>query len=383
MTKLNKFGFASLIVGGLVACMALTGCGGGDKKAAPQGEKKITSLNDLQGADIVACDKTVTPYLIFRALQKHTKLGVKDIRIVNTSDEEIATTFLSNKKLKVCGTWNPMKLQILEKDKSTKTLFDSSEIPGEIQDLMVLNTKALNENPDFARALVGAWYETLEVMQKGDPKSVEALSQMAALSGPTTTLANYKAQLSTTAMYWNAKDAVAFTNSKDIQAKNDLVRKFCFDYGLLGEKAKSADDVGISYPDGTIQGDRNNVKLRYVSKYMQEYADGKVSLGGTDVSGAGRKKFKVAISVYAGWMPWYYAQESGILKKWADRYGIEIEVQRASYGGTIDAFVANQCDACLLTNMDTFFTPAAAGIDCTSIITGDYSNGNDAIIVRQ
>lgn len=381
MTKLNKFAFCS-VVALVMACLTMTGCSRSDKQAAPKEDKKVSSLEDLAGVEIVACDKTVTPYLIMRALQKHTKLGVKDIKIVNTSDEEIATTFLSNKKFKVVGTWNPMVLQILDKDKGARKLFDSSEIPGEIQDLCVVNTKALAENPDFARALAGAWYETLAVMQKGDQSSKQALSQMAALSGPSCTLDNYRAQLSTTAMFWNAKDAVAFTNSKDLQAKQDLVRKFCFDYGLLGEKATSADVVGIQYPDGTVQGDRNNVRMRYVSKYMQEYADGKVSLGSTDLSGAGRKKFKLAISVYAGWMPWYYAQESGILKKWADRYGLEIEVMRASYGGTIDAFVANQVDACLLTNMDTFFTPAAVGIDCTAVIMGDFSNGNDAIIVR-
>ena len=41
---------------------------------------------------------------------------------------------------------------------------------------------------------------------------------------------------------------------------------------------------------------------------------------------AEKKSFKVAWSIYVGWMPWDYAAQSGILKKWADKYGIAIEL---------------------------------------------------------
>ena len=37
---------------------------------------------------------------------------------------------------------------------------------------------------------------------------------------------------------------------------------------------------------------------------------------------AEKTSFNVAWSIYVGWMPWDYAQQSGILKKWADKYGI-------------------------------------------------------------
>ncbi len=34
-------------------------------------------------------------------------------------------------------------------------------------------------------------------------------------------------------------------------------------------------------------------------------------------SAAEKKDFKVAWSIYVGWMPWGYAADSGIVKKWA------------------------------------------------------------------
>ena len=39
------------------------------------------------------------------------------------------------------------------------------------------------------------------------------------------------------------------------------------------------------------------------------------------------EKFTIGWSIYVGWMPWGYAAEQGIIQKWADKYGIEIEVE--------------------------------------------------------
>src|SRR5438045_3225247 len=97
---------------------------------------------------------------------------------------------------------------------------------------------------------------------------------------------------------------------------------------------------------------------------------------------AQKPSFTVGWSVYVGWDPYYYLAKSGILRKWADKYGIDIKVQRFDYAPSLDAFVAKNIDACAMTNMEALDMPAAAGIDTTSIILGDYSNGNDAVLVR-
>src|SRR6201982_1015550 len=95
-----------------------------------------------------------------------------------------------------------------------------------------------------------------------------------------------------------------------------------------------------------------------------------------------KPSFTVGWSVYVGWDPYYFMARSGILKKWADKYGINIRVQRFDYAPSLDAFVAKNIDACAMTNMEALDMPAAAGIDTTSISTGDSSNGNDALLVR-
>src|SRR6202142_2609712 len=93
--------------------------------------------------------------------------------------------------------------------------------------------------------------------------------------------------------------------------------------------------------------------------------------------------FTVGWSVYVGWDPYQYMAKSGILKKWADKYGVNIKVQRFDYAPSLDAFVAKNIDACAMTNMEALDMPAAGGVHTSAIIVGDYSNGNDAVITRQ
>ena len=98
---------------------------------------------------------------------------------------------------------------------------------------------------------------------------------------------------------------------------------------------------------------------------------------------AEKKDFKVAWSIYVGWMPWGYAADHGIVKKWADKYGINIEVtQFNDYVESINQYTAGAFDAVTLTNMDGLSIPAAGGVDTTAVIVGDFSNGNDAVILK-
>src|SRR6201998_1993436 len=84
--------------------------------------------------------------------------------------------------------------------------------------------------------------------------------------------------------------------------------------------------------------------------------------------------FTVGWSVYVGWDPYQYMVRSGILKKWADKYNVAIKVQRFDYAPSLDAFVAKNIDACAMTNMEALDMPAAAGVDTTVVVVGDYSN---------
>ena len=66
-----------------------------------------------------------------------------------------------------------------------------------------------------------------------------------------------------------------------------------------------------------------------------------------------KTSFKIMWSIYVGWMPWGWAADQGIVSKWADKYGIEIEVvQINDYIESINQYTAGAFDGGVMTNMD-------------------------------
>jgi NitT/TauT family transport system substrate-binding protein len=233
--------------------------------------KNKADLADIKGQKVNLVEFSVSHYLLARALEsKH--LAEQEIKVVNTSDADLAAAYKTPEVTAVV-TWNPIVSEILG-SKDARKVFDSSQIPGEIMDLMVVNTAVLKDNPDFAKALVGIWYETIAKMNEAGPGGKEAKEAMAKASG--TDLAGFDSQLASTKLFDTAPAAVAFTESKTVASTMDRVRKFLFEKALLGKDAKSADAVGIEFADKTVQGDKANVKLRFDASYMDAAAKGKL-----------------------------------------------------------------------------------------------------------
>ncbi|NIM13304.1 MAG: ABC transporter substrate-binding protein [Candidatus Aminicenantes bacterium] len=229
-------------------------------------------IKGLKGQKIYLAELSVSHYLLARCLEMNG-LKESEVKLINTSDSDIGPVFLANKDQKVVITWNPIVMQI-EQTPGVSKIFTSSDIPGEIIDMMVVNTNTLRKHPELGKALTGAWYEIMGIMSKRGVASDKALTEMAKSAG--CSLTEYKAQLKTTAMFYTAQNAVEFTESQELKKKMDFVRQFCFKHGLLGENAPNVDVVGIQYPDGSIQGDPKSVTFRFDTTYMKMAAQGKL-----------------------------------------------------------------------------------------------------------
>src|SRR6202140_899489 len=202
--------------------------------------KKGKTLVDIKGQKINLVELSVSHYLLARGLST-VKLSEKDIKTVNTSDADIVAAAKSPDTTAVV-TWNPQLLEV-KADPGATLVFDSSKIPGEIEDLLVINTETLKDNPNLAKALVGIWYETIALMKDESDKGKAAREAMGKLSG--TNLAGFESQLKTTHMYYTPKDGAAFMTSVELPKIMDQVRGFCFEHNLLGENVKSKDAIGI------------------------------------------------------------------------------------------------------------------------------------------
>lgn len=223
------------------------------------------SVSDLKGMDVKLVELSVSHYLLARALDENG-LSERDVTVVNTSDADIGG-LISTEPEGAYVTWNPI-LQTGRNVPGVTMVFDSSQIPGEIVDTVMVRTDVSDA---CKRAVAGAWYEVMALMADNDQ---DAIAFMAEQAGGT--VAEFKAQLRTTNMFYGADEAAEFTRSDALKTTMDDVRNFSFDKGLLGEGADSPDFVGIAFPDGTVLGAASNVKLRFDASFMEAAARGEL-----------------------------------------------------------------------------------------------------------
>ena len=228
------------------------------------------TLADVKGQNVNLVELSVSHYMLARALATQD-MTERDLTVVNTSDADIVAAFATDDVTAVV-TWNPLLAEIKTMPE-VSPVFDSSMIPGEIIDMLVVSTEAL-EDPRFGKALVGAWYETMAAMSAAGEKGDAAKTHMAEASG--TDLAGYNAQLAATQMFYTPQPAVDFVRSDALGETMVSVAAFSFEHGLLGEGAPNPGFIGIELPGGEILGSESNVKLRFDDSYMRMAAEGEL-----------------------------------------------------------------------------------------------------------
>ncbi|GHT92481.1 lipid kinase [Betaproteobacteria bacterium] len=226
------------------------------------------TLKDLKGMKVYLPELTVSHYLLARGLES-VGLRERDVKVVNTSDADLVAAF-ATQNVQAVVAWNPQLME-LKAAPGAKEIFSSTQIPGEIIDMMVVNSQTLKDNPALGKALTGAWYEAMSLIAAGNEK---ALTHMAKNAG--TDLAGYKAQLKVTKLFLTPKENLAFTTSATLPATMKKVAQFSFDKGLLGEGAKNAEAIGMTFPGKVTLGNQGNIKLRFDASFVQQAVDGKL-----------------------------------------------------------------------------------------------------------
>jgi NitT/TauT family transport system substrate-binding protein len=232
--------------------------------------KGSDDLKAIKGRSVNLVELSVSHYLLARALNS-VGMSLTDVKTVNTADADIVGAFASP-DVTAAVAWNP-QLSTMKGLPGAHEVFSSADIPGEILDLLVVDTKTLKANPNLGKALAGIWYETTALMQQQDAKGKEARAAMARLAGATPEA--FDSQLKTTYLYADPAKAVAATDDPALITTMTRVRDFSFSKGLFGA-AKSADAVGMSFPGSKTLGDPQHVTLRFDDSFMKMAADGKL-----------------------------------------------------------------------------------------------------------
>jgi NitT/TauT family transport system substrate-binding protein len=89
-----------------------------------------------------------------------------DVNVVHLESNEQANAFARG-QVDGAVTFDPFRTQFLQA--GAATLFDSTQIPGEIVDLLAVRASVIEHHPKAVQALLSGWFAALDYMQR-DPK---------------------------------------------------------------------------------------------------------------------------------------------------------------------------------------------------------------------
>ena len=124
----------------------------------------IESIRDLRGKAIGVENTALGAYFLTRALQQ-SQMSITDVKVVPVAVDKHERAF-SEKKVDAIITFDPVRTRLLAS--GAKQLFDSSQIPGEIVDVLVIHPKTLEEQIDNVKVILEGWFKALKYL-RDDP----------------------------------------------------------------------------------------------------------------------------------------------------------------------------------------------------------------------
>lgn len=133
------------------------------------GRAGMNTMKDLRGKRVAVESGAVGAFVLSRALTLNG-MQASNISIVHLETNEHLAAF---KKGNIDGavTFDPYCGQMLEA--GAHTVFDSTQIPGEIVDLLAVRASVLDKNPKAVQSVLTAWFKALDYLEH-NPKDAAA-----------------------------------------------------------------------------------------------------------------------------------------------------------------------------------------------------------------
>jgi NitT/TauT family transport system substrate-binding protein len=195
---------------------------------------EITSPEDLKGKSVFGLKGTVSEYCFVRCLQKRG-LDEKEFTFTNQDPGAAATAMQQRAEThQAIMVWNPFVLQTLNDRSDVNVLFDSSEIPGEIVDMVVIAKDSLAKpgGEKFVRAVAATFYRICQELdgERGDELLVALGKKFSNLD-----LDAMRKVVQQTVFYRSPEEAVAWIEGDQFRSVMKTVEEFCTEHGLVQE----------------------------------------------------------------------------------------------------------------------------------------------------
>ncbi len=218
----------------------------------------IDSVDALAGKVTKGLEKSVSQYGFDRCLEKLGKDPAK-FPFSQMDPEKAAQAFQGKTdNIQSIMVWNPFVMQSLAKRPDSKVLFDSSSIPEEIIDMVVMGADSLKK--PGGKECAAAILETFYAMNKrmADPATADKTLIGIGAKFAQLELADMKKVVTQTRFYSDPKEAIALFGSDKFRKETmPVVSKFCEKYGLTPKPTSMSFGTGegmVDFDDSFLKG---------------------------------------------------------------------------------------------------------------------------------
>ncbi len=149
---------------------------GGDAIIA---EASIADMRMLKGKRIGVESSALGSFMLTRAIELTDGLSLEDLEIIHLGYEHHEKEFMRG-TINAVVTFEPVKSKLLEGN--AHVLFDSTQIPGEIVDVMVIKEKTIAKKHKAIQELLDGWFKSVDLIEKKPKPSMEAMAGFEGIS---------------------------------------------------------------------------------------------------------------------------------------------------------------------------------------------------------
>jgi NitT/TauT family transport system substrate-binding protein len=126
------------------------------------GRGHMRSMQDLKGKAVAVESGALGAFVLSRALAKNG-MQASDVQVVHLESNEQHRAFEQG-RVDGAVTFDPFRAQFLKS--GAKIVFDSTQIPGEIVDLIAVRASMLERKPKAIQALLKGWFDAIAYLKR-------------------------------------------------------------------------------------------------------------------------------------------------------------------------------------------------------------------------
>jgi NitT/TauT family transport system substrate-binding protein len=138
----------------------------------------IGTMHDLKGKRVGVETTALGAFMFSRAIASGS-LSREDVTVVPLTADEHERAFREG-RVDALVTYEPMRTRLLKN--GARILFDSSMIPGEVIDVLLVRNEVLDTRLEAVEALARGWFKALDYMKTQPEKATQNISARLKLS---------------------------------------------------------------------------------------------------------------------------------------------------------------------------------------------------------